>query len=95
METVYWRECDQNLVAVTRGGQFRIEETDVLRIDPTTDSVCVGHRGRRGWYWAQGGEGRKVGRNIVGGQGPRINGMQHLYGLLTRLIEVNNRFDVV
>ena len=50
-----------------------IGDNDVLRIDPTTDSVCEGDcTGLRG------GEGRKVGgRDIIVGRGLISNGLRY------------------
>jgi hypothetical protein len=46
-----------------------IGESEVLRIDLTTDSVCEG--GAEGGTGLIGGGGRKIGGDIVGGRGLR------------------------
>jgi len=57
-----------------------IGESDVLRIDPTTDSVCgeakVG--GERG-TGVRGGEGRKLGGEMVDDRAGLMNGLGHPY----------------
>ena len=48
-----------------------IGESGVLRIDPTTDSVCEGDKvGGVAGTGVRGGEGRKVGADIAGERGP-------------------------
>ena len=55
-----------------------IAESDVLRMDPTTDSVFeedkVGGDAETG---LEGGEGCEVGGDMVGGRGLRSNGLRY------------------
>lgn len=61
-----------------------IGESDVLRIDPTTDSVCEGDKvGRGGGNVPRGGGGCTMGGDKLGERRP--NGMRHPYGLLSGL----------
>ena len=55
-----------------------IGDSEVLRIDPMTDSVCEGDnvRGEAG-TGLRGGEGCKVGGDMVGGRGLRSNGLRY------------------
>jgi hypothetical protein len=55
-----------------------IGESGVLRIDPTTDSVCEGDLvGGVAGTGVRGGEGRNVGADMVGEGGLMSNGMRY------------------
>ena len=55
-----------------------IGESDVLRIDPTADSVSEGDKvGGDAGTGLRRGEGSKVGGDMVGGRGLRSNGLRY------------------